>query len=191
MSVSERCCFHFPSQQQWTSRSRNYWQFLQSETIKRWSSLHLKEVHIFKVLTRHKTPADSVENPKRLETLTDVLLGCFSLQINSREFSKAVQEWKEEGGKERLTFNLLFSCYVHLGSHREPPPRCTGRSSHSAELLTSIVLHLHRCGEPRRTSKTESLWLWWLIITFLREGGRSENMSHCLSRDNMVSFIYF
>ncbi len=62
-----------------------------------------------------------MEKPKWLETLTSHSPPLFqSTNKLQRIFQSCVEVKREregEWGKEKLTFNLSFSCYVHLHSH--------------------------------------------------------------------------
>lgn len=97
-----------------------------------------------------KVSGDRPTNPNGWKHLRAILLHCFNLQINSREFSKAAKKWKEKekGGKETLTFNLPFSCYVHLHSHDARPPEAggiTAKRNHSWSRL--FEQNLPACGQ--------------------------------------------
>lgn len=67
-----------------------------------------------------------MEKPKWLETLTNHSPPLFqSTNKLQRIFQSCVEVKREregDGGKEKLTFNLSFSCYVHLHSHGVQPP---------------------------------------------------------------------
>lgn len=66
---------------------------------------------------------ETVEKPKWLETLTSHSPPLFQSTNKLQRIFQSCVEVKREGdwGKEKLTFNLSFSCYVHLHSHDVQP----------------------------------------------------------------------
>lgn len=99
-----------------------YWKVCTIGTI---CSPQPKKVYVLKVLTQPKSEWKTVEKPKWLETLTSHSPPLFqSTNKLQRIFQSCIEvkREREDWGKRKLTFNLPFSCYVHLHSHHEQPP---------------------------------------------------------------------
>lgn len=69
------------------------------------------------MLTRLKVSGNRGKNPNSWKHLRAILLHCFNVQINSREFSKAATNWKERrrlggGGHRAFTLTWCTTCPV-------------------------------------------------------------------------------